>query len=44
MNSQDQTKHLQRFVDEINKLDRVRDENFWDTFPELMEMKKYGTT
>jgi len=44
MNSQDQTKHLQRFVDEINKLDRVRDENFWDTFPELVEMKKYGTT
>ena len=33
------TEHWPRFVEEINKLDAVRDENFWTTFPEFKDLQ-----
>jgi len=33
------TQHWNRFVEETNKLDRVRNENFWGTFTELKGMQ-----
>jgi hypothetical protein len=35
----DGTEHWSRFVKEVADLDRVRNENFWDTFPEYNELK-----
>jgi radical SAM protein with 4Fe4S-binding SPASM domain len=32
-------KNWSRFVDEIKVLDTLRNENFWDTFPEFKELK-----
>jgi len=32
------TEHWPRFVEEINKLDEVRSENFWTTFPEFKDL------
>ena len=30
-----------RFLEEIKKLDDIRNENFWTTFPELQQLKDY---
>ena len=35
INNQDLTRNWDRFVEEINKLDKLRNENFWETFPEF---------
>jgi organic radical activating enzyme len=35
INAQDNTKEWARFVEETAKLDKIRKENFWDTFPEI---------
>jgi sulfatase maturation enzyme AslB (radical SAM superfamily) len=35
----DQSELLPRFRDEVSKLDNIRDEDFWNTFPELIELK-----
>ena len=35
INAQDNTKEWSRFIEETAKLDRIRKENFWDTFPEI---------
>ena len=32
------SQHLDRFREEINKLDNIRNENFWKVFPELNEL------
>lgn len=37
------SEHWPRFVEEIEKLDQLRGENFWDTFPEFKVLKD-GTT
>mgnify|MGYP003342414139 CR=1 FL=1 len=39
MNSQDATHHWDKFVFEIADLDRVREEDFWATFPEFNSLK-----
>jgi len=39
LTSQDQHYHWPRFVEEIEKLDRVRDENFWALFPEFESLR-----
>ena len=39
MQGNDGTKHWPRFVEEINLLDNLRNENFWTTFPEFKELK-----
>jgi len=39
LKSSNGTQHWGRFVDEINKLDHLRSENFWETFPEFKELK-----
>jgi len=31
--------HWNRFVQEVTNLDRIRKENFWDTFPEFRGLK-----
>jgi sulfatase maturation enzyme AslB (radical SAM superfamily) len=36
--------HWGKFIEEINRLDQVRNENFWKTFPELAELKNYEPT
>jgi radical SAM protein with 4Fe4S-binding SPASM domain len=41
MNNQSQTQHWAKFKKEIADLDRIRKENFWDTFPELQQLKDY---
>ena len=41
MNSQSQTQHWAKFKKEIADLDRIRDEDFWTTFPELQQLKDY---
>jgi radical SAM protein with 4Fe4S-binding SPASM domain len=38
MRNSDGTKHWPRFVEECTKLDTIRDENFWITFPEFKEL------
>ena len=44
MNSKGQDKLWPRFLEEIGKLDRIRDENFWTIFPELLPLKNYAPT
>lgn len=44
MNSQSQTQHWTKFKKEIASIDSLRNENFWDTFTELKELKNYETT
>ena len=39
MQGNDGTTHWPRFVEEINLLDNLRNENFWATFPEFKELK-----
>lgn len=39
MNSQDATQHWDKFVFEIADLDRVREEDFWATFPEFNSLR-----
>jgi radical SAM protein with 4Fe4S-binding SPASM domain len=39
MQGNDGTKHWPRFVEEINLLDNLRNENFWTTFPEFAELR-----
>ena len=44
LNSSDQSYLWPRFVEECAKLDHVRGENFWDTFPELSGLQDYEPT
>jgi sulfatase maturation enzyme AslB (radical SAM superfamily) len=44
INSGDQTKYWNRFKKEIEKLDLLRKESFWDTFPEFVALKDYDAT
>ena len=37
--AQDLEHLLPRFREEIEKLDTIRNENFWNTFPELLPLK-----
>jgi hypothetical protein len=37
--SNDGTQHWNKFKQEINLIDNLRGENFWDTFPELASLK-----
>jgi radical SAM protein with 4Fe4S-binding SPASM domain len=37
--SNDGTQHWDKFKQEINLIDNLRGENFWNTFPELSELK-----
>jgi hypothetical protein len=39
LTAQDASHLLSRFNEEITKLDTIRHENFWDTFPELSTLK-----
>ena len=39
MNSQSNTQHWPRFVEETAKLDGIREENFWEVFPEFKELR-----
>jgi radical SAM protein with 4Fe4S-binding SPASM domain len=39
MTAKDASDKLPKFREEIAKLDQVRNENFWDTFPELIVLK-----
>lgn len=39
MNSTDNHHEWQKFKKEVYVLDRIRDENFWEVFPELKEIK-----
>jgi radical SAM protein with 4Fe4S-binding SPASM domain len=39
MKGNDGTTHWPRFVEEINLLDNLRNENFWATFPEFAELR-----
>jgi radical SAM protein with 4Fe4S-binding SPASM domain len=39
MTAKDASDKLPKFREEISKLDQVRNENFWDTFPELVVLK-----
>ena len=39
MQGNDGTTHWPRFVEEINLLDNLRNENFWTTFPEFAELR-----
>ena len=39
MQGNDGTTHWPRFVEEINLLDNLRNENFWATFPEFAELR-----
>lgn len=40
LTAQDNSKEWPRFVEEIKKLDDLRGENFWETFPELAVLNK----
>jgi radical SAM protein with 4Fe4S-binding SPASM domain len=40
MRGSDGTEHWPRFVEETAKLDAVRNERFWDTFPEFKELNR----
>ena len=42
MNSNDNTKHLEKFNRVTQQLDAVRTENFYTVFPELEELAKYA--
>jgi len=44
MNSMDQSHLWPRFVEECAKLDTVRGEDFWTTFPELASLQDYEPT
>lgn len=44
MMSNTQDKYWPRFVEECNKLDKVRNEDVWATFPELAELRYYDPT
>ena len=44
LNSSDQSHLWPRFVEECAKLDHVRGENFWATFPELAGLRDYEPT
>lgn len=44
INSQDQSNLWPRFVEEVRKLDQVRNEDFWTTFPELATLRDYEPT
>jgi organic radical activating enzyme len=44
LNSSDQSHLWPRFVEECAKLDRVRQEDFWTTFPELAGLRDYEPT
>ena len=35
MKANDASDHWPRFVEETTKLDNIRNENFWDLFPEF---------
>lgn len=37
-NSNSNKEHFNRFIVEIAKLDKIRNENFWETFPEFKEL------
>lgn len=39
LTAQDASHLMPRFKEEINKLDSIRHENFWNTFPELITLK-----
>ena len=39
LTAQDQSRYMPRFVEEIRKLDQIRGEDFWATFPELASLK-----
>lgn len=39
MKANDTSEHWDRFVQETEQLDRVRNENFWDMFPEFEKLK-----
>ena len=39
LTSQNQHQYWSRFVEEIEKLDRVRNENFWELFPEFESLR-----
>ena len=39
MTAKDASRMLPKFREEISKLDRIRGEDFWDTFPELAPLK-----
>jgi hypothetical protein len=39
LRANNQSKLLDRFREEVKKLDDVRNENFWNTFPELITIK-----
>jgi len=39
MKANDASSHWPRFVEECAKLDSVRNENFWTTFPEFNKLK-----
>jgi radical SAM protein with 4Fe4S-binding SPASM domain len=41
MLAEDKSNMWEKFVAETKKLDDVRQENFWETFPELVELKDY---
>ena len=41
LTSSDQSHLWTRFVEEVAKLDQIRKENFWETFPELKQLKDY---
>ncbi len=42
MNNQDNTKHLKKFNEVTNQLDKVRTENFYQVFPELESLQQYA--
>ena len=44
MMAEDNSKHWPKFIEETKKLDTTRKEDFWTTFPELAELKKYDIT
>lgn len=41
LNSSDQSHLWPRFVEEVAKLDHIRNEDFWSTFPELSSLQNY---
>jgi len=44
LTAKDNTKEWPRFVEEIKKLDELRGEDFWSTFPEFAALKDYEPT
>ena len=44
MNSADRSADWDRFQKEIYVLDKVRNESYWDTFPEMRELKNYAAS